>query len=69
MIEIHINDNEITTISLGTKENNNLYNYDLDEKKMFIFCWNEEDFTSEVRYLMGKDKDGNIIYQEEILGL
>ncbi|MBL4937851.1 hypothetical protein JK636_19265 [Clostridium sp. YIM B02515] len=61
-----VNNPEINTILLVEENEANTSRYDLDESKMFIFYWEEDSEKHKVKYLKGLNKDGKIIYEEEV---
>lgn len=40
--------------------------YKLDDDRMFIFYWNEDDYDYELKTLRGVDKAGKIIYNKDL---
>lgn len=65
----YVNDPEITTMLLVEEDGTNTSRYDLDESRMFIFYWNEDNQKYKIRHLKGLNKDGKIIYEEEKIPL
>lgn len=59
------NNPEITTIQLVEENETNISSYDLDESRMFIFYWAEDNQKHKTRYLKGLNKDGKNIYEEK----
>lgn len=46
----------------------NSMSFPIDETKMFIFYWNEADEENNLKYLKGMNNNGEVIYEEKILG-
>lgn len=64
----YVNDPKIKTIILEDKNKEKILTYILDESKMFIFYWDEVTQENKTTYLKGLDSDGNVIYEEEVVG-
>ncbi|GKU24171.1 hypothetical protein [Clostridium folliculivorans] len=65
----YVSDSKITTIQIEGDDKISVPKYQLDESRMFIFYWNEDNKQNKTKYLVGLDKDGKVIYKEELMGL
>ena len=61
----YVNDDEVTTICLKNKECFVTEVYELDESRLFIFCW-QDSKDIDYKYLIAADKDGKVIYKDTI---
>lgn len=62
----YVNNPEITAMLLTGDNEANTSRYDLDKDRMFIFYWIEGGQTYKIGYLKGLNKDGKIIYEQEV---
>ncbi|MBK1812328.1 hypothetical protein JHL18_17020 [Clostridium sp. YIM B02505] len=65
----YVSDPNITTMQIDGEDKISSAKYQLDESRMFIFYWNEDNKLNRTKYLLGLDKDGKVIYKEELIGL
>lgn len=63
-----VNDPDISTIQIESMNEENSMSFPIDETKMFIFYWNEADEENNLKYLKGMNNNGEVIYEEKILG-
>lgn len=61
----YVNDEKITTICIGNEKEFCTKAYDLNESRLFIFCW-QDDKKIEDNYLIGADENGKILYKKFI---
>lgn len=64
----YVSDSDIDTIIITDENKTNKAKYVLDESRMFIFHWNDNEQKNKIQYLRGLNEDGNVIYEEDIVG-
>lgn len=62
----YVNNTEIATIILIGEKETTISKYDLDENRMFIFYWIEDNQKNKTIYLKGLNKDDKVICEEKV---
>ncbi|GFP76562.1 hypothetical protein [Clostridium fungisolvens] len=65
----YVSDTKITTILIEGEDKISEPKYQLDESRMFLFNWNKDSNSRNTKYLVGLDKDGKVIYKEELVSI
>ncbi len=61
----YVNDPNIT-VMLAEDDKGNVLKYDLDDSRIFIFYWNENEHKYQIKSLKGLNKEDKIIYEEKL---
>ncbi len=64
----YVSNPKITMILFEDENKTDTPRYVLDESRMFIFYWKEDNQDNKIKYLKGLDKDGKVIYEEKVIG-
>lgn len=65
----YVSDSKIVAMQIEGEDKISSTKYQLDESRMFIFYWNEDNKQNKTKYLVGLDKNGKVIYKEELIGV